>query len=195
MAEKSGFALLQLTRHSGRLSLTSSVDYCWADLINFQEVRQSTFVAHLAHTCVPLWRPKGKFESGGRSLGSNEKMGCSRNATSEESELFFMLRASPTSALIRIPIIGALLAGFLIAFLFAGSPALHDWAHSDSDDGQHQCLATVLHAGACEDTPMEPVPTALVMASDETAPKVRSRIAPSVFLSCRILEHAPPSLS
>ena len=98
-------------------------------------------------------------------------------------------------AILRVALFSAALAGFIWAFALAASPGLHEWAHQDSDGEQHQCLATALHAGACNDVAPEPVAIAFAFASNEAAPKDNLRAASSLFLSCRILEHAPPSVS
>src|SRR5438046_892422 len=106
-----------------------------------------------------------------------------------------MTRATPTSAILRIALFGAALAGFIFAMLLAGSPGLHEWAHHDSGDTQHECLATVLHSGACDEATPAPVTVVMGEGPTEAAPEVRSGVALSLFLSCRILEHAPPAVS
>ena len=107
-----------------------------------------------------------------------------------------MARPIPiSSAVLRIALFGAALAGFVFAMLLAAAPGLHDWAHQDSGDAQHQCLATMLHSGACDDaTPATPL-TVIAEGPVEAAPEVCARVALSLFLSCRSLEHAPPSVS
>ena len=106
-----------------------------------------------------------------------------------------MVRSAPMSAILRVALFSAALAGFILAFALAASPGLHEWAHQDSGGEQHQCLATALHAGACSDVAPEPVAIAFASDSNEAAPEDGLRAAPSLFLSCRILEHAPPSVS
>ena len=106
-----------------------------------------------------------------------------------------MVRPASTSAVLRLALFGAALAGFVFAMLLAGSPGLHEWAHQDSGDAQHQCLATVLHSGACDEAAPAPPLTAVAEGPVEAAPEVCSRLALSLFLSCRILEHAPPAVS
>jgi hypothetical protein len=99
------------------------------------------------------------------------------------------------SAVFRIVLFSAALAGFVFAMLLAGSPKLHEWAHQDSGDTEHQCLATVLHAGACDDPAPTPPLVAAAEGAVEAVAEDNSRVALSLFLSCRILEHAPPAIS
>ena len=106
-----------------------------------------------------------------------------------------MPRSASTSAILRVALFSAALAGFICAFVFAASPGLHEWVHQDSDGEQHQCLATALHAGACGDATPEPLPMVFARESNEAAPEIGLRVVPSHFLSCRVLEHAPPSVS
>ncbi|HEV7404803.1 MAG TPA: hypothetical protein VGO11_17810 [Chthoniobacteraceae bacterium] len=90
-------------------------------------------------------------------------------------------------------LIGATLAGFLLALLMAASPALHERLHHDADHDQHECLAKVLHAGgASDDAPAPPTLAAFVAELFEVAPVDASRVAEALFLDCGILEHAPP---
>lgn len=104
-----------------------------------------------------------------------------------------MARPASTSAVLRIALFGAALAGFVFAMLLAGLPELHEWAHQDSGDAQHQCLATVLHSGACDEVTSAPPLTVIAEGPVEAVPEDCSRLALSLFLSCRILEHAPPA--
>lgn len=98
-------------------------------------------------------------------------------------------------AVLRIALFGAALAGFVFAMLLAGSPELHEWAHRDSGETEHQCLATALHAGACDNATPTPPLTGITFGPIEAAPAIRPYLAPSLYLSCRILEHAPPAVS
>ena len=41
-----------------------------------------------------------------------------------------------------------MLAGFVMALWLAASPGAHERLHHDDGGGQHECLATALHAGA-----------------------------------------------
>jgi hypothetical protein len=106
-----------------------------------------------------------------------------------------MVPKAPMSAIIRAAFFSAAFAGFVLATLLAWSPGLHEWAHADSGDAEHQCLATVLHSGACDGAAAGPPAVVINVAPVEASPRDCSRVAPSLFLSCRILEHAPPSLS
>src|SRR6185295_1507893 len=94
----------------------------------------------------------------------------------------------------RLVIVLATLAGFLFALALAASPELHERLHHDCDDehGHHECLATVLHAGGCEDVAPPPTLVAFVTTLLEINEPDRSIAVPSPFLTSRILEHAPP---
>jgi hypothetical protein len=106
-----------------------------------------------------------------------------------------MPRAHPTSAILRIALFSAALAGFVFAMLLAGSPELHEWAHQDGSGTEHQCLATSLHSGTCDDVTPAPIFTGVTFTASDTTPEIRRHAAPSLFLSCGVFEHAPPAVS
>jgi hypothetical protein len=105
-----------------------------------------------------------------------------------------MARANPTSAILRIAPFSAAFAGFVFAMLLAGSPKLHEWAHQDSGKTEHQCLATSLHSGTCDNVVPAPIFTGATFATIETTPEIRVHAAPLLFLSCGVFEHAPPAV-
>jgi len=105
-----------------------------------------------------------------------------------------MPRTNPTSAILRIALFSAALAGFVMAMLLAGSPELHQWAHHDSGETEHHCLATSLHSGTCDDAVPAPVFIAIAFGVAGPLMEIRAHDAPSFFLSCRIPEHAPPAV-
>jgi Na+/H+ antiporter NhaC len=98
-------------------------------------------------------------------------------------------------AIIRAASFSAALAGFMLATFLAASPVLHELAHEKSGDGEHHCLATVLHAGACDAAASEPLQAVTLFVPLDVPACDRAHVTSSLFLSCRILEHAPPSLS
>jgi hypothetical protein len=79
------------------------------------------------------------------------------------------------------------------AALLAVFPALHELIHHDADDEHHDCAVTLFLAGQIEQAFNEPialgqsVPVALL--PDRT---YGTFVYGSFFLSCCILEHAPP---
>ncbi len=79
------------------------------------------------------------------------------------------------------------------AALLAVCPAIHELIHHDADDEHHDCAVTMFVAGQIDQTPVEPilVPKASLL---ERLPEwtFETVVASSFFLSCRILEHAPP---
>ena len=104
-----------------------------------------------------------------------------------------MLKALRHAGYGRLALVGATLAGFLLALLLAASPELHERLHHDADHDDHECLATVLHAGgACDDTLPPPTLASYLAELFEPAPVDGSRVVAALFLDCGILEHAPP---
>ena len=79
------------------------------------------------------------------------------------------------------------------AMILAVCPGLHELIHYNADDEHHDCAVTAILSGGIEHTPIVPV------LADAPAPVLGyfdvsfdARAATSFFLSCRILEHAPP---
>ena len=106
-----------------------------------------------------------------------------------------MLRDLRDSTASRLALIGATLAGLLLALVLSVSGELHERLHHDDGDHHHECLATVLHSGACDSSTPAPVLEGIETVLIETARRDFFRIVESPFLSCRILEHAPPAVS
>jgi hypothetical protein len=105
-----------------------------------------------------------------------------------------MRRTGPIRA-VHAAFFSAALMGFVFAMILAALPSLHESAHVDSGDIAHQCLATVLHSGACDDaSPISPAVIVPIVPVEDSL-RICARVVSSVFLSCRTLEHAPPSLS
>ncbi len=105
-----------------------------------------------------------------------------------------MARHAIVARLARAVLVGATLAGFVIGLILAASPALHEQLHHDCDDehGHHECLATVLHAGGCDDAAPAPPLTGLAVAVAGIRLPDHSVPAESLYLQFQILEHAPP---
>ena len=79
------------------------------------------------------------------------------------------------------------------AMILAVCPELHELIHHDADDEHHDCAVTAVLSGGIEHTPIVPV------VADVPAPALECFVVSfdaqpvaSFFLSCRILEHAPP---
>ena len=89
------------------------------------------------------------------------------------------------------------LAGMLQwAAVLAVCPSVHELIHHDADDEHHDCAVTLFLAGQVEQPVTDPIvvikPAAVAVPLDQTYHK---RSGGSFFLSCRILEHAPPRQS
>jgi hypothetical protein len=79
------------------------------------------------------------------------------------------------------------------ATVLAVCPSLHELIHHDADDEHHDCAVTMLLAGQLEQPAVDPIvitkPALVPVPLDLTC---QSRSSGSFFLSCRLLEHAPP---
>lgn len=95
----------------------------------------------------------------------------------------------------RLALVGAVVAGLLLALMLAASPQLHELLHHDSGQPEHVCLATILQAGGCEDVLVVLMVVTPIVEIVATAPLRAAEKAESFFLSCRVLEHAPPFVS
>lgn len=106
-----------------------------------------------------------------------------------------MRPALPRIGIIRLVAASAVLAGFVFALVLSASPHLHAAAHDTERDGTHECLVMALQGGACGDSISGPDLSGFVEALFEVRLLDVSRTAESIFLSCQILEHAPPVIS
>jgi hypothetical protein len=79
------------------------------------------------------------------------------------------------------------------ATVLAVCPSLHELIHHDADDEHHDCAVTMLLAGQLEQPALDPIvitkPALVPVPLDQTC---ENRSGGSFFLSCRLLEHAPP---
>lgn len=99
------------------------------------------------------------------------------------------------AALARLALLCAVVVGLVFGAALAASPQFHAWLHHDGDHPEHVCLATTLQTGGIEEV------LVVVMAVEPMAEPVTTSAphaiaeADSFFLSCRVLEHAPPAVS
>ena len=87
---------------------------------------------------------------------------------------------------------------FLVAMLqwatvLVVCPSLHELIHHDADDEHHDCAVTLFLAGQVEQPAIDPIvltiPAVIPMPLEQS---YDTRSCGSFFLSCRMLEHAPP---
>jgi hypothetical protein len=88
-----------------------------------------------------------------------------------------------------------LLGLFLNVLLLAISPELHGFFHKDADHEEHSCASTLLLSGnndvAAATTQLVFLPIAQIFCHQRPT----STFLSSLFLTCRIAEHAPPVVS
>jgi len=92
----------------------------------------------------------------------------------------------------RCALVGAIVAGFVLALALATSPRLHQLVHPDSDQPVHSCLVMTLQA--CVSGAVIVVATQLPAASVTSVTLRDVGKIESFFLSCRLLEHGPPRI-
>jgi hypothetical protein len=92
----------------------------------------------------------------------------------------------------RSIVIGIISAGFLWMVALSVSPQLHASVHAHASDIAHQCGATLLASGNCQDSPAAPPVTSPVFLPLPTPVRVVTPTVQSPFLVVRVLEHAPP---
>jgi hypothetical protein len=105
-----------------------------------------------------------------------------------------MFRFIRQTAIFRLAVGCVVLAGLVLALFLASSPSVHAKLHR-SDAVQHECLATVLHAGGCEDAVAPPTFATFIAFLFQPASVDRSAGVESVFLAASVFEHAPPVVS
>ncbi len=84
---------------------------------------------------------------------------------------------------------------FTAALAMSVSPELHALVHSDSATAGHDCAVTAISNGQCDSGPGLVAFVPLPAEKDGNSFGSSSRTFASFFLSCRVLEHAPPAIS
>jgi len=112
----------------------------------------------------------------------------------EHQSKAFMRANRESSALGRKIVSLSLVATLQWTLILAACPALHELVHHGADDEHHDCAVTAILAGQIEVTSIGPVqiiqPVAILVL---LAQFYHTQSSGSFFLSCCILEHAPPS--
>jgi len=93
----------------------------------------------------------------------------------------------------RTALVGAVIAGYVLALALATSPQLHDLCHHDARQREHVCLATILHSGGSEPVAVAVVAVAALPALIAKVPLPSVQDTESFFLRCRLLRHGPPA--
>jgi hypothetical protein len=103
------------------------------------------------------------------------------------------LRENPTACAAQKTISLFLLVLLQWATVLVVCPSLHELIHQDADDEHHDCAVTLFLAGQVEQPAIDPIvitePDVISVPFDRSCD---SRPGGSFFLSCRLLEHAPP---
>ncbi len=95
----------------------------------------------------------------------------------------------------RRAVCALLLLAFAWAVVLAASPDLHESAHHDADDAQHECAATMIHHGGIDHTPAPAFTVAFLPVVFAQVGAPRLDWVPSLFSGSRIFEHGPPALA
>ncbi len=87
-----------------------------------------------------------------------------------------------------------LIGAFAFSLLLAASPQLHEFFHPDANQPGHECAVTLIVAGSYDHTVTPPVVIAAPapITFSDTLSGLEASALPSLFLSARIFEHAPP---
>ena len=104
-----------------------------------------------------------------------------------------MLPKPRSSSAAHLALAGAVVAGVLLALVVAASPQLHELLHHlGGSDSEHACLVATLQAGGLDGVLL--VVMAVAPMLEIVAPAAPRDVAgaASFFLTCRVLEHAPP---
>ncbi len=100
----------------------------------------------------------------------------------------------PQGFALRRGIIALLMVQLLIVMAMAVSPQLHEWAHHDAGADDHECAVTLFMYGECDIPAVGPGVAILVEWIFEQLVLPRLVWVDGLFLSRRVLEHAPPVL-
>jgi hypothetical protein len=105
------------------------------------------------------------------------------------------VNAQTRCAMRRVIIHFGLIGAFFFAIALASSPQLHERLHADAAQSQHECVVTLVSSGGCEH-----MPCAILVRPAPQYPEIARPVAESLsiaplFLTGRILEHAPPPIS
>lgn len=84
---------------------------------------------------------------------------------------------------------------FTAALAMSVSPQLHAFVHSHSATADHDCAVTALSNGHCDSAPCLVAFAPLPAEKGDNSFGSSTRGVASFFLSCRVLEHAPPAVS
>jgi hypothetical protein len=88
----------------------------------------------------------------------------------------------------------ALVIGVFWVVTLSASPCLHEWIHPDAGDSHHDCAVTLFASGQATHVGADFIVVVRpehLNVSDSIP--YREKVVGSFFLSCSILEHAPPS--
>lgn len=88
-----------------------------------------------------------------------------------------------------------LIAHLLVIMAMTVCPELHHWAHHDSDCPDHECAVTLFAHGGCDGAPAAVVLVVFLAVLRQCLQQRGDIWVGNLFLSRRVLEHAPPALA
>jgi len=99
------------------------------------------------------------------------------------------------STMIRASVAVLASAAFFWTLAISVSPQLHARVHSDANQIEHSCAATLIASGSCDHSPSALLIRAPVHLDEFKIPELTPLWVGSVFLIASVFEHAPPSLA
>src|SRR5919201_2950591 len=88
---------------------------------------------------------------------------------------------------------GGMFGALLYVLALAACPQLHEQIHHDTGQSQHECAVTLMQSGGCDSAPAPVMAATFVPARRFNFAELPSKLVASVFLTSRVLEHAPPA--
>lgn len=97
------------------------------------------------------------------------------------------------ATIFRSAVLATALLGFVLATMMSVSSDVHEWFHQDAGHSQHECLATTLHAGGCDQVTPEPLLEIVRIIERTDVPTLHPQWVECLYLRSKPLDRGPPS--